>query len=218
MRNGIPAALTARRPAAACTAPMAGAQDEIKRMPDGRPDLHGNYDAATLTPLQRPEEYGENLYLSKEEAEQIEVDAAKRRADRHQVSNPDREPPPVGGDGSGGGRRQRRRLQLLLARHRHRGLLGGRQVPHVDHRRPAERAHAGDDPRGQGRDGPRATSCAGRTTAPPGGSTSTAPAPTTAPNRCRSRSAASSASPAPRRPFRARTTTTSGWSRPKTTS
>ncbi len=72
-------------------------------MPNGRPDLHGNYDAATLTPLQRPEEYGENLLLTPEEAEKIKVDAAKARADRHQVSHPDREPPPGGGAGNVGG-------------------------------------------------------------------------------------------------------------------
>ncbi len=64
MRNGIPAALTAIALLLG-TAPVAGAQDDIKRMPDGRPDLHGNYDAATLTPLQRPEDYGENLYLTR---------------------------------------------------------------------------------------------------------------------------------------------------------
>ena len=81
----------------------AAAEDEIKRTPSGRPDLAGSYDAATLTPLQRPEKYGDNLSLTREEAEKIEADAAKRRADRHQVSDPDREPPPVGGDGSGGG-------------------------------------------------------------------------------------------------------------------
>ncbi len=64
MRNGIPAALTAIVLLLG-TAPAAGAQDDIKRMPDSRPDLHGNYDAATLTPLQRPEDYGENLYLTR---------------------------------------------------------------------------------------------------------------------------------------------------------
>ncbi len=51
MRSGIPAALTAIV-LLLITAPAAGAQDEIKRTPSGRPDLAGNYDAATLTPLQ----------------------------------------------------------------------------------------------------------------------------------------------------------------------
>ena len=84
-------------------APALPADDEIKRTPGGKPDLAGNYDAATLTPLQRPEEYGDNLFLTREEAEKIKADAAKARAERHQVSDPDREAPPAGGDGSGGG-------------------------------------------------------------------------------------------------------------------
>ena len=84
-------------------APALAAEGEIKRAANGKPDLTGNYDAATLTPLQRPEEYGENLFLTREEAEKIEADAAKLRADRHQVSDPNRKPPPVGGDGTTGG-------------------------------------------------------------------------------------------------------------------
>ena len=83
-------------------APALTAEDEIKRTSSGRPDLAGTYDAATLTPLQRPEEYGENLLLTREEAEKIAADAAKARAERHQVSDPDREAPPEGGDGSPG--------------------------------------------------------------------------------------------------------------------
>jgi hypothetical protein len=83
-------------------APALAAEGEIKRAANGKPDLTGTYDAATLTPLQRPEEYGENLYLTPEEAEKIATDAAKARADRHQVSDPDREAPPEGGDGSPG--------------------------------------------------------------------------------------------------------------------
>jgi len=83
-------------------APAFAAEGEIKRAANGKPDLTGTYDAATLTPLQRPEEYGENLYLTREEAEKIAADAAKARADRHQVSDPNREAPPEGGDGSPG--------------------------------------------------------------------------------------------------------------------
>ena len=83
-------------------APALAAEGEMKRTPSGKPDLTGTYDAATLTPLQRPEEYGENLYLTREEAEKIAADAAERRAERHQVSDPNREAPPEGGDGSPG--------------------------------------------------------------------------------------------------------------------
>ena len=34
-------------------------------------DLSGMYDAGTLTPLQRPEAFGDNLYLSPEEGERM---------------------------------------------------------------------------------------------------------------------------------------------------
>jgi len=101
MNVRIPAALAAIL-LLLTSAPGLAAEGEIKRTPSGRPDLTGTYDAATLTPLQRPEEYGENLFLTREEAEEIAADAAKRRADRHQVSDPDREAPPEGGDGSPG--------------------------------------------------------------------------------------------------------------------
>ena len=77
--------------------------DGVPRTSGGRPDLSGNYNAATVTPLQRPERYGDNLYLSKEEAARLEANMAARIEETSQVSDPDREPPPEGGDGSGGG-------------------------------------------------------------------------------------------------------------------
>ena len=45
------------------------------------PDLSGTYDVATLTPLFRPEAYGENLYLSREEGERIAKEEAARMAE-----------------------------------------------------------------------------------------------------------------------------------------
>ena len=163
------------------TAPVAGAQDDIKRMPNGRPDLHGNYDAATLTPLQRPEKYGDNLFLTREEAEKIETDAAQRRADRHQVSDPDREPPPVGGDGSGGGAGNVGGYNFFW-------LDIGTEAFSVDGKfrtsiivDPPNGRMPEMTPAAKARRAANATSCAGRTTAPPGGSTSTGMAPTTAP-------------------------------------
>ena len=101
MRVRFPAALAAIL-VLLIAAPALAAEGEIKRAANGKPDLTGTYDAATLTPLQRPEEYGENLYLTPEEAQKIAADAAKGRAERHQVSDPDREAPPEGGDGSPG--------------------------------------------------------------------------------------------------------------------
>lgn len=65
-------------------------------------DLTGTYNVATLTPLERPEAFGNNLYLSREEANKISAaDAAAKQA-RAEASNPDRGAPPSGGDGSAG--------------------------------------------------------------------------------------------------------------------
>ena len=83
------------------TVAMMGA-DKTPRTASGKPDLSGTYDAATLTPLTRPTEYGDNLYLTKEEAEKIAAAEATRNAERSQASDPNREAPPEGGDGSEG--------------------------------------------------------------------------------------------------------------------
>ena len=44
---------------------------EIKRTAEGLPDLSGTYNGATLTPLTRPPEFGNNLYLSKAQTEKL---------------------------------------------------------------------------------------------------------------------------------------------------
>ncbi len=75
---------------------------EIPRTASGRPDFTGNYDGATLTPLVRPSEYGDNLYLTPAEAEAIAEAERQTIAARSQASDPDREAPPEGGDGSEG--------------------------------------------------------------------------------------------------------------------
>ena len=68
----------------------------------GHPDLSGTYDIATLTPLQRPERFGEKAFLTEEEAAALEREEFDRNLDRNQASNPNREAPPEGGDGSRG--------------------------------------------------------------------------------------------------------------------
>jgi len=71
--------------------------DEIPRTASGRPDFSGSYDAATLTPLERPAELGEKAFLTPEEAlalaeaERILVTNANRNSDAN------REAPAVGG-------------------------------------------------------------------------------------------------------------------------
>ena len=95
------------------------AQDGVPRTASGRPDLSGTYDTATLTPLQRPERFGDRLTLTAEEAALVESDPGalrtlysiapsgsdERREARNLASGtpePEQVVPPVGGDGSTG--------------------------------------------------------------------------------------------------------------------
>jgi len=83
---------------------------DLPRTPAGRPDLSGTYDIATLTPLQRPAEFGDKLVLTEEEAAAIEAGEEAALASifdydpavNLEVSDPNRGAPPVGGDGSSG--------------------------------------------------------------------------------------------------------------------
>ena len=52
--------------------------NKIPRTASGRPHLSGTYDIATLTPMPRPEQFGDNLYMTPEPAENI----TKMMADR----------------------------------------------------------------------------------------------------------------------------------------
>jgi hypothetical protein len=70
------------------------------RMPDGRPDLQGTYDLATLTPLERPN--GMKAVLSREEVAKLEGAAATLLDLGARPSSGDRAAPPKGGDGSRG--------------------------------------------------------------------------------------------------------------------
>ena len=105
-------------------APPAPAQSEgIPRTPSGRSDLSGTYDTATVTPLQRPREFGERMSLTAEELAVIQSDpdglaqvfnlapagSDEREAVRNnetvtgfETGDGNREAPPAGGDGSGG--------------------------------------------------------------------------------------------------------------------
>ncbi|MCY3970455.1 MAG: hypothetical protein OXG74_11000 [Acidobacteria bacterium] len=70
---------------------------EIPRTASGKPDLSGNYDIGTLTPLQRSPEFGNRLFLTAAEAEEIRRSAAERTAQRSRPSDPNRPPPPFTG-------------------------------------------------------------------------------------------------------------------------
>ena len=77
-------------------APAIGQAQDIPRTPGGKPDLSGTYDIATLTPLERPEELGDKLFLTAEEAAAIEREAFDRNLTRNAASDPNREAPAVG--------------------------------------------------------------------------------------------------------------------------
>ena len=91
--------------AGAASAPTAAAQQAAKDIPrtaDGRPDLSGTYNVATLTPLQRPEAFGDKLTLTDEEAEAIAKKEAEMVAKADEATNPERDAPAVGGSGFAG--------------------------------------------------------------------------------------------------------------------
>ena len=84
----------------AATVAFAQPAQSLPRTPDGRPDLQGVYDIATMTPLER--EAGTPLVMTKEEAARLEKTRAERVTRAAQPSDGNRKPPPVGGDGSQG--------------------------------------------------------------------------------------------------------------------
>ena len=76
---------------------VALSETAIPRTIDGRPDLSGTYDVATLTPLRRPARLADRLTLTDAEAEEV-AQYWKNNLDKDRVpSDPDREAPPEGG-------------------------------------------------------------------------------------------------------------------------
>ena len=67
-------ALLLLAPAAALTA-AAQSTTDTPRTPWGTPDLNGVWDFRTLTPLERPEQYGDREFLTEEEAQAIQQGA-----------------------------------------------------------------------------------------------------------------------------------------------
>ncbi len=63
------------------SAPFALAQGELPRLADGTPDLQGTWDFRTITPLQRPLEFGDREVLTAEEAAAFEA-ARQEQLDR----------------------------------------------------------------------------------------------------------------------------------------
>src|SRR3954465_8309606 len=95
-------ALAAQAPATpsgqAATKPTVPARlANIKRAPDGHPDLSGTYDVATMTPVERPAGV-KSLTLTKEEAMALEMYEAERQKKNDAPLEADRKAPPVGGE------------------------------------------------------------------------------------------------------------------------
>ncbi|MFN7985493.1 MAG: hypothetical protein U0Q11_26940 [Vicinamibacterales bacterium] len=80
----------------------AAAKPGLPRLADGHPDLQGTYDLATMTPIERPAQYGARTAIPLEEARRIEQAAAARTERALRPDSPDRTAPPLGGDGSTG--------------------------------------------------------------------------------------------------------------------
>jgi hypothetical protein len=96
------APLAAQAPAKPIAAkPAAAKVAAIKRTADGHPDLTGNYDVATMTPVERPNGV-KNLILTPEEAAAQERYEAERQVKNDAPLAADRSAPPVGGESTTG--------------------------------------------------------------------------------------------------------------------
>jgi len=69
----------------------------LVRTPDGQPDLQGTYDIATITPFERPAQFGNRMNMTREEALALEKGELTRDQNLNQDSTGDRAAPPVGG-------------------------------------------------------------------------------------------------------------------------
>jgi hypothetical protein len=93
LRSGAPAPASGQGAAKPAAARLAN----IKRTPDGHPDLTGTYDVATMTPVERPAGV-KSLTLTKEEAMALEMYEAERQKKNDAPLEADRKAPPVGGE------------------------------------------------------------------------------------------------------------------------
>src|SRR5262245_30146179 len=88
----------AQTPAKPATTSPARTAGTLPRTPDGRPDLQGTYDVATVTPLERPAEAGGRLVISNEEDAEAEAYDRRREAKGAGPRAGDRAAPPAGGE------------------------------------------------------------------------------------------------------------------------
>lgn len=97
--RAVAAALVASASVLVASASALGAQSDIPRLPDGRPDLQGNWSNATMTPIVRPN--GVDLVLTPDQVTALEEGRQDFIAQDYEISDPDREAPPEGGEFSG---------------------------------------------------------------------------------------------------------------------
>ncbi|MDD9891739.1 MAG: hypothetical protein OXU30_15555 [Gammaproteobacteria bacterium] len=77
---------------------LGNAQDNYPRTPSGKPDFTGHYDISTLTPFERPRDYGDRLFLNEEEVQSLRDREMGIREQDAIASDPDREAPEEGGN------------------------------------------------------------------------------------------------------------------------
>jgi len=65
-------------------------------------DLSGFYDSGTLTPVSRPQEFGDKQFMTREEANKVTENMRSLIATSNSKSDPDRSAPKLGGDGNNG--------------------------------------------------------------------------------------------------------------------
>ncbi len=73
----------------------------VPKTPWGHPDFQGNWNVATLTPIERPENVGGRMELTDAEAAQIEAEERRRVELRARPSDPNRSAPTLGGNVGG---------------------------------------------------------------------------------------------------------------------
>lgn len=74
------------------------AQDDFPRTASGKPDFNGNYDISSLTPFQRPTDYGDRLFLTEEEVQALRDREMGIRSNDADPSDPERGAPEAGGN------------------------------------------------------------------------------------------------------------------------
>ena len=67
---------------------------------DKKVDLSGFYDSGTLTPLSRPQQFGDKQFMTRQEADEITQNMRGLLATSNSKSDPNRSAPKLGGDGN----------------------------------------------------------------------------------------------------------------------